>query len=73
MAALARSSYYEMNLVHPRTANPWSLPVYGDDYADQLETIDGEGCVPVPQGPGLGITYDWQAIEAQAVERRVIT
>jgi L-alanine-DL-glutamate epimerase-like enolase superfamily enzyme len=72
MAALARSSYYEMNLVHPRTANPWSLPVYGDDYADQLETIDGEGRVPVPQRPGLGITYDWQAIEAQAVERRVI-
>ena len=55
------------------TTNPWSLPGYGDDYADQLDSIDAEGCVPVPQGPGLGITYDWQAIEAQAVEQRVIT
>ncbi len=72
MAALPRSNYYEMNLVHPRTANPWSLPVYADGYADQLDSIDAEGCVPVPQGPGLGVTYDWAAIAAQAVEQRVI-
>jgi L-alanine-DL-glutamate epimerase-like enolase superfamily enzyme len=37
--------------------------VYADGYADQLKGVDGDGCFPVPQGPGLGVTYDWGFIE----------
>ena len=73
MAALRNSNYYEMNLVHPRTANAWHLPVYGEGYADELDSIDAAGCVEVPQGPGLGVRYDWNAIERDAIERTVIT
>ena len=73
MAALRNSNYYEMNLVHPRTANAWHLPVYGEGYADELDSIDAAGCVDVPQGPGLGVRYDWSAIERDAIERTVIT
>jgi L-alanine-DL-glutamate epimerase-like enolase superfamily enzyme len=72
MAALKLSNYYEINLLHPRCANPWSGPYYADGYADQLDAIDTDGCVPVPQGAGLGITYDWALIERNKVELRII-
>ena len=39
MAALNNSNYYEVNLVHPATGNPWHLPVYDDDYSDELEAV----------------------------------
>jgi L-alanine-DL-glutamate epimerase-like enolase superfamily enzyme len=25
--------------------------------------IDGDGMVPLPEGPGVGFTFDWNAIE----------
>jgi L-alanine-DL-glutamate epimerase-like enolase superfamily enzyme len=72
MSALSNSNYYEINLVHPDTANAWSLPVYACDYADELQSIDADGCVAVPQGPGLGVAYDWDFIERNRVARAVI-
>jgi L-alanine-DL-glutamate epimerase-like enolase superfamily enzyme len=48
------------------------LPVYACDYADELESIDADGCVPVPQGPGLGVAYDWDFIERNRVARAVV-
>ncbi|MGA9399318.1 MAG: mandelate racemase, partial [Haladaptatus sp.] len=38
-------------------------PVYEGDYVDDLDSIDDEGTVPVPDGPGLGVEYDWDYIE----------
>ena len=72
MAACRNSNYYEVNLVHPRAANAWSLPVYGDGFSDQLDCIGADGCVPVPDGPGLGVAYDWREIRRAAVETRVV-
>ena len=72
MAALRNSNFYEVNLVHPRAANPWHLPVYSDDYSDQLDCIDSAGTVAVPTGPGLGIHYDWDYIAANQLNRVVI-
>lgn len=68
MAALRNSNYYEMNLLHPRMSNAWSLPVYTGDYADEIDSVDEDGCVPVPEGPGLGVSYDWERVKASAVE-----
>jgi L-alanine-DL-glutamate epimerase-like enolase superfamily enzyme len=31
-----------------------------------LDTVDDEGCVEVPEGPGLGVSYDWDEIESRA-------
>ena len=72
MAALGRSNYYEVNLVHPRASNPWHLPVYADNYSDELDCIDNDGCVSVPQGPGLGITYDWDLINRHTIDSKRI-
>ena len=29
--------------------------------------IHADGCVTVPEGPGLGVTYDWDYIAARRV------
>ena len=45
-------------------------PVYLDGYSDRLDTIDDEGTVGVPDGPGLGVSYDWEYIESRALGGR---
>lgn len=72
MAACRNANYYEVNLVHPDCPNPWSLPFYTGDYSDQLDCIDPDGCVGIPEGPGFGVGYDWDAIQKAALETTVI-
>ena len=60
MAAMRNSNYYEMGLVHPRVGT-FAPPIY-QDYRDGLDAIDKRGCVQVPDGPGLGVEYDWDFI-----------
>jgi len=31
-----------------------------------IDTIDENGTVPVPEGPGPGVEYDWEFIEDNA-------
>jgi len=61
MAALRNSNYYEMGLVHPRVTYPGNV-IYACDYREGLDAIDENGCVDVPEGPGLGVTYNWDLI-----------
>ena len=41
-----------------------SDPIYTNNYSDNLDSIDANGHVPVPDGPGMGVGYDWDFIEA---------
>ncbi|OLL73195.1 enolase C-terminal domain-like protein [Pseudonocardia sp. Ae150A_Ps1] len=69
MASLRNTNYYEMSFVHPKSSEIGrSQLVYADDYRDGLAAVDADGCVPVPEGHGLGVTYDWERIEAHTVE-----
>jgi L-alanine-DL-glutamate epimerase-like enolase superfamily enzyme len=62
MAAIRNSNYYEMALVHPNVG-PYNPPVIlNPEYQETLEGINKDGTVPVPEGPGLGIDYDWDYI-----------
>ncbi|WP_254546821.1 enolase C-terminal domain-like protein [Halomarina pelagica] len=70
IAAIRNTNYYEMALVHPDVPNT-QPPVYLDGYADMLDAIDGDGTVEVPDGPGLGVTYDWDYVEENALGGRV--
>lgn len=72
VSALRNANYYELNLLHPRLPNAWTLPVYADGYSDDVDCIGVDGCVPVPKGPGLGVTYDWDAIDRTTLEKREI-
>ena len=63
IAATRNANYYELALVHPEAENT-QPPVYRGDYSDMFDTIDDDGTVPVPDGPGLGVEYDWDYVEA---------
>ncbi len=68
MAAIRNTNYYEMGLVHPKAPSSGASPVYADGYTDTLTSIDATGCVPVPQGPGLGVTLNWEWIRKQQID-----
>jgi L-alanine-DL-glutamate epimerase-like enolase superfamily enzyme len=72
MAACRNANYYEVNLVHPDCPNAWSLPFYENGYSDELDCVGEDGCVDVPDLPGMGVEYDWKSIEKAAVETRVV-
>jgi len=61
MSALRNTNFYELALVGPKGRNPLP-PVYASDYSDDLEAVGKDGCFPVPEGPGLGVQYDWDFI-----------
>ena len=70
MAATPNTHFYEMALVGPNMPNVVP-PVYGPDYSDTAEAVGGDGCVPVPDGEGLGVAYDWDFIEKNKVASQV--
>ncbi|WP_248909883.1 enolase C-terminal domain-like protein [Halocatena marina] len=63
IAAIRNTNYYELALVHPDCPNT-QPPVYDGAYSDMIDTIDDDGMVTVPDGPGLGVDYDWDYINA---------
>ena len=65
MAAIRNTNYYELGLVGPKV-EPKSRHclVYADGYSDDLESVDAQGTIPVPQGPGLGVTINWDWVLA---------
>ncbi|WP_137290505.1 mandelate racemase family protein [Natronorubrum halophilum] len=62
IAATRNTNYYELALVHPNCQNT-QPPVYEGGYSDMIDTVDDRGHVTVPDGPGLGVDYDWDYIE----------
>ena len=70
MAAIRNTNYYELSGSRPKGPNANYIPVYADDYVDQLDAaVDGH--FPVPQGPGLGVEYDWEKIRRNSLGTRV--
>ena len=61
MSAIRNSNYYELALVGPSI--PTILPpIYADGYSEAMTAVGADGCYPVPDGPGLGVTLDWDYI-----------
>ena len=65
MASIRNTNYYEMGLVHPKIKSG-GYGVY-TNYRDGLDAIDKDGCVQVPDGPGLGVEINWDFIEKHRV------
>lgn len=72
ISALRNSNFYEVNLLHPNCKNAWSLPIYLDGYSDEIDCIDNNGNVTVPDRPGLGVLYDWDYIKKHTLHKVVI-
>ena len=62
ISALRNTHMYELALMAPGMPNV--IPPVYDDYSDQPDAVGADGCVPVPDGPGLGVAYDWDFITA---------
>jgi L-alanine-DL-glutamate epimerase-like enolase superfamily enzyme len=71
IAAIRNTNFYELSMVGPSRAN-FSAPVYTCGYTDALDDVSPDGTFPVPDGPGLGVSYDWERIEKSALDRVVI-
>ena len=71
MAAIRNSHYYEVSWIHPDVPN-WEPPIYAEGYKPGLHGIDEDGCVDVPEGPGLGVVYDWDYIKALSQGQLVV-
>jgi L-alanine-DL-glutamate epimerase-like enolase superfamily enzyme len=69
MAAIRNTNFYELSLIGPDVRNP--IPdVFACGYSDELEAVGADGCFPVPTGPGLGVTYDWEKIARRTLAVR---
>jgi L-alanine-DL-glutamate epimerase-like enolase superfamily enzyme len=64
MASIRNTNYYELGLIHPNV--PRTQPrIYSEQrWLDELDSVDTQGCVAVPDGPGLGVPLDWEWINA---------
>jgi L-alanine-DL-glutamate epimerase-like enolase superfamily enzyme len=68
IAAIRNTNYYELGLVAPGVDGPSRhCPIY-TDYSDDLDAVDSAGHVPVPQSPGLGVTINWEWLEAATID-----
>lgn len=70
LGAIRNANYYEIALVHPDCKNT-QPPIYEDAYSDQIDIVDEDGMIPIPDGPGLGIEYDWEFIEQNTTGTRL--
>jgi len=69
MAAIRNSNYYEFGWTHPDVPD-YGPPVYTDGYTDGFPAaVDQNGCVAVPEGSGLGVSYDWDYITSHCTGR----
>lgn len=71
MAAMRNSNFNEMGLLHPKIVESGPR-IYKSDYADQIDSIDKDGDVSVPEGTGLGVEYDWAGIEKYRLDTAVV-
>jgi L-alanine-DL-glutamate epimerase-like enolase superfamily enzyme len=71
LGAVKNANYYEVVWVHPNIFNT-DPPVYKNHKITGLDCIDCQGMVAIPQGPGLGIEFDWEYIERHSTGHIVI-
>jgi L-alanine-DL-glutamate epimerase-like enolase superfamily enzyme len=72
ISAIRNTHFYELALVGPGMPN-LVPPVYCCGYSDQMESVDRAGTVPVPNGPGLGVDYDWDFIAKNQIATHVFS
>jgi L-alanine-DL-glutamate epimerase-like enolase superfamily enzyme len=70
MSAIRNSNWYELSLVGP-SGGVFTPDCYTCGYSDRLEAVGADGCFPVPTGPGLGVTIDWDWIGRHTIEHHV--
>lgn len=62
MAAIRNTNYFELGVgIHKVTRT--KAPIYPDrQWMDEVDSVDAQGCIDVPEGAGLGVPLDWDFI-----------
>lgn len=66
LAATKNANYFEVVWVHPNVRD-FGPPIYTNVNITRLDCIDQDGMVQVPDGPGLGVDFDWDYINAHSI------
>ena len=48
----------------------WVANIYACGYRGTLNSIDADGMVTVPSGPGWGVTFDWEFMRAHQIDQK---
>jgi L-alanine-DL-glutamate epimerase-like enolase superfamily enzyme len=72
LSAMRNAHWYEICNVGPDCPNA-TPPIYACGYDDQLDSIASDGCVSVPNGPGLGVRYDHAYVDAHRIDLFEVT
>lgn len=59
------SKWYERGLLHPHSDYDWLPP----HLSSQVDPLDADGCVTLPETPGLGVDVDVDYVNAHTIER----
>jgi L-alanine-DL-glutamate epimerase-like enolase superfamily enzyme len=70
MASIRNTNFYELSMVGPSRGD-FNAPVYTCGYSDRLDDVGSDGCFLVPNGPGLGVSYDWNYINENKISHMV--
>ncbi len=60
MASIRNTNFYELGLLNPKATDNFDICYL--DYSDAIDAVDQNGCVHVPDGPGLGVQLNWDYI-----------
>ena len=66
MAAIRNTNFYELGMVGPSRGQAVGS-FYACGYSDNLEDVGKDGCFQTPDGPGLGVRYDWNFINSRKI------
>ena len=48
----------------------WVANIYACGYRGTLNSIDADGMVTVPTGPGWGVTCDWEFMRSHQIDQK---
>lgn len=68
-STLRNIQYFEHGLLHPEVGFEW---YNNQGYAGELEVIESDGRIPVPDRPGMGVEIDWEFIEERETDHTLI-
>ena len=72
VAAQQSETMYEVANVSPKMDDPSPL-IYTCGYSDNVNAIGADSTLPVPDGPGVGVSYDFDLIAANLQNEEVLT
>lgn len=64
MASIRNTNYFELGVgIHK--VHETKAPIFSDrQWMDEIDSVDKDGCIDVPEGPGLGVPLDWDFINS---------